>query len=593
MKIGIEIHQRLNTTKLFCECPSLLVENKDPDLILNRRLHPVVSELGEIDEASKQEFKKKRVFEYQVFEDSNCLVESDEEPPHPIDPEALAIAIELSLHLNAKLVNEVHIMRKIVIDGSNTSGFQRTAVISMDGFVETSKGKVRISSIALEEESAGIIGKRDSISTYRLDRLGIPLVEITTEPDIQDGDHLKEVAERIGSTLRSTGKVMRGIGTIRQDVNVSTEKGARTEIKGAQDLKLLPLFVQNEVKRQEKLIEISEKIKHRFGKKFHLKFNPVDLTEIFSSTNSKLISSLISKGQKVFGIKLINYSGLLGIEFQKGKGYGSELSDYAKSAGVKGIIQSDEDLSKYKISEKEIGKIKDKLAIKSDDAFALVVAPEDIAKNALKNVFERALILNVPKETRKANPDATTSYMRPLPGKARMYPETDIPPVELTDSLVSRIKRSMSKPMDEQRRDLEKILNKDMAQRMFKSKNLPLFRELISKGFDPMLVASTLENTLIQLRREGIEFLEPEKVMLDLFSEYKKEKFVKSAILDLLLAIAKGHSIDSALDKFDLHKLKGRELEKIAKELNYNIKEIMKKYRLRVDPKDLLKLKNK
>ncbi len=594
MKIGIEIHQRLDTGKLFCSCPSLIADDVPSDFSISRKLHPVLSELGEVDLASKKEFQKQKTFSYTFFNCSNCLVELDEEPPHSINKKALEIALEISMHLGATLVDEIHVMRKIVIDGSNTSGFQRTAFLALNGKIETSEGDVRITSIALEEESAGIIEKTNETSMYRLDRLGIPLIEITTEPDIKNGIHLKETAEKLGSILRSTGKVMRGLGTIRQDVNVSIGGGTRVEIKGAQNLKLLPLLLENEVKRQKTLLQISQEIKKRWGGPPKLKSQPIDISKLFSSTISKLISLGLSKGHSIIGLKLAKYSGLLGKELQKGRRYGSELSDYAKGAGVKGIIHSDEDLSKYKISENESNKIKEELKTNKEDAFILVVAPKEIALKALENVVERASILEIPGETRKANQDGCTSFMRPITGRARMYPETDTPPVELTSPFLKEIQNNMSLSLEEKKNNLEKLLNKEMAKRMLNSRNLKLFEFLVKEGHDPMLVASTLENTLIALRRDGVTILDLQTVLIDLFDAYKKDEFVKSAIPDLLICMSQGKSISKSLDENSLHKLKGAELEKLVKKLNYDLKHIMREYRLRVDPSDVMKLvKNK
>ncbi|MDD5022750.1 MAG: Glu-tRNA(Gln) amidotransferase subunit GatE [Candidatus ainarchaeum sp.] len=592
MKIGIEIHQRLDTKKLFCNCNSEILESENYNFLINRKLHPVFSELGELDLASKSESQKDLDFYYHIFSRCNCLVDCDEEPPHHVNENALLIAIEMSILLHSNLVCESHVMRKIVIDGSNTSGFQRTMIIALGGFIETSRGKIGITSIALEEESAGIVEKNKQSSTYKLDRLGIPLLEITTEPEIIDGEHLKEVAEKIGALLRSTGKVMRGIGTIRQDVNVSTEGGSRIEIKGAQELKLLPEFVLNEVKRQEELIKINKKIK-QILKNSSLTFTPKDITSIFKETNSKLISSGIKAGNKVLGIKLSGYSGILGIEIGKNRRYGSELSDYAKTTGVKGIIHSDETLSKYSISEKEIMQIREILEISDSDAFVLVVADEKIGILALKNVFERAMVITIPEETRKANPDGYSTYMRPLPGKERMYPETDIFPIDIPESLVDSVKSKMSLSLDDKRKNLEKILNKEMAGVILKSKNLALFEKFISLGFEPMVVATTLENTLVSIRREGIDFLNLEMLLTELFQEYTSGKFVKSAIPDILLLMGRGFSLNQILEEHKLSKLEDDELEKIAIKYNYDISKIMKDYRLRIEPKDILELKKK
>ncbi len=418
MKIGIEIHQRLDSKKLFCKCPSKIIDGSEPSVVVDRRLHPVFSELGEIDRASMAEFKKSKVFEYQAFKQSNCLIELDEEPPFPLNREALKIVLEIAAQLNASIIDEIHIMRKIVIDGSNTTGFQRTAVIAFNGELETSKGKIGIPLVALEEESSGILETKEEKTVYRLDRLGIPLVEITTTPDIKDGKHLREVAEKLGMVLRATGKVARGLGTVRQDVNISTEKGARVEIKGAQDLKLLPALVEIEVKRQEKLIEIIEGLKK--NKSLPVKSKAVELTGVFKNTDSKLVKKEIELGGIVLGIKLPGHAGILGKEIQPGKRYGTELSNYAKHAGVKGIMHSDENLEKaYKFNDKEISELRKKLSISENDCFVLVVAPKKKAEDALVKVLERADMDHVPEETRKAYPDGTTSRVRSRQSRCR------------------------------------------------------------------------------------------------------------------------------------------------------------------------------
>lgn len=259
LKIGLEIHQQLNTKKLFCNCPSLLRKD-EPDYTFTRRLHVVAGESGEIDVAARHEAEQDREFIYQGYKDSNCLVEMDEEPPHKINPEALRIALQVALLLNCKIFSISQIMRKTVIDGSNTSGFQRTVLIARGGYVETSYGKIGIESIALEEDSARAVKREKDRVIYRIDRLGIPLIEIATSPDIKTPEQAKEVALHIGNVLRSC-KVKRGLGTIRQDVNVSIAKGARVEIKGFQDVNLFIKTINSEIKRQEALISHGKKVK--------------------------------------------------------------------------------------------------------------------------------------------------------------------------------------------------------------------------------------------------------------------------------------------------------------------------------------------
>jgi len=264
-KCGIEIHQQLEGKKLFCSCPTLN-STKEPNIKVIRRLRAVAGETGEVDVAAKHEMKKGKQFIYISNSEDTCNVEYDAEPPRPINQTALNIALQVALLLNAKIVDELQVMRKTVVDGSNTSGFQRTALVATNGYIETSQGKVGITIICLEEEAAQKIKEDNTSITYKLDRLGIPLIEIGTEADIKSPEHAKEVAAYLGMVLRSTGSCKRGIGTIRQDVNISIKGGARTEIKGFQDLRSIVKVSENEVKRQSDLIKQGKKIKQEVRK---------------------------------------------------------------------------------------------------------------------------------------------------------------------------------------------------------------------------------------------------------------------------------------------------------------------------------------
>ena len=259
-KCGLEIHQQLETHKLFCNCPSLVNDQNKPNILITRKLRASAGETGEIDQAAKFEQQRDRNFVYEACSTSSCLVELDEEPPHELNKQALDVALQIALLLNCKIVDQIQIMRKIVVDGSNVSGFQRTALIAYDGYIETKKGRVSVPTICLEEESAKKIQEKDKEIYYRLDRLSVPLVEISTGTEIKDPEHAKEVAEYIGMVLRSTGKAKRGLGTIRQDVNISISGGARTEIKGFQDLRSIPKVIDNEIKRQSDLLNSNKKI---------------------------------------------------------------------------------------------------------------------------------------------------------------------------------------------------------------------------------------------------------------------------------------------------------------------------------------------
>jgi glutamyl-tRNA(Gln) amidotransferase subunit E len=260
LKVGLEIHQQLNSgSKLFCRCP--LVKAEDFPLEIRRKMNPVQSELGEDDPAALFEYLRNRTFIYKANTNSSCLIEMDESPPLPVNENALKMVVQLSKLMNCKLVDEIYFMRKTVIDGSAVSGFQRTGLIATDGFIETSFGRLGVQTISLEEDSAPALSKGESIE-YRLDRLGTPLIEIATDPDIHTPGQAKEAATIIGTLLRSV-YVVRGIGSIRQDVNISITGGSRVEIKGFQELDKIPELVENEVKRQSFLVEVKNELKKR------------------------------------------------------------------------------------------------------------------------------------------------------------------------------------------------------------------------------------------------------------------------------------------------------------------------------------------
>src|SRR3989344_3372004 len=265
-KAGLEIHQQLEGKKLFCHCPTLVNDSHPVDIVVQRKLRTSAGETGSVDVAAKYETAKNRMFVYEACSTSSCLVELDDEPPHDVNREALLVALQIAKIMHAKTVDEVQFMRKIVVDGSNVSSFQRTAVIALDGYIDTSKGKVSIASICLEEESAKKIETKDTEVIYRLDRLGVPLIEIATGPDLQDPFHAQEVAGILGMILRSTGKVRRGLGSIRQDVNISIQKGNRVELKGFQDLRSISKVIDVEIDRQLALLKKGKKVEKEVRK---------------------------------------------------------------------------------------------------------------------------------------------------------------------------------------------------------------------------------------------------------------------------------------------------------------------------------------
>jgi len=495
---GLEIHQQLDTaSKLFCPCPTQLREPEAAQRRFTRYLHPTKSELGEIDEAALEESMVDREFEYLAY-DTTCLVEEDDEPPHRVDSEAIDVTMEIAQLLDASVADQIHVMRKIVVDGSNTTGFQRTMRVAGEGAIETDAGTVGIEDLMLEEESAQRVEETDGGVRYSLDRLGIPLVEIGTKPDIRSPEQARAAAERIGMLLRSTGKVKRGLGTIRQDVNVSIAEGARVEIKGVQSLDDIDDIVRNEVRRQVELLDIAEELQARDASVG----DPEDVTEVFEETDSGVIGGALSSGGNVMAVRLAGFDGLVGREIQPDRRLGTELSDHAKRHGAGGIFHTDE-LPAYGVTEAEVESLRDAVDAGPDDAVALVADDPETTDLAIDAVVERAedALSAVPEETRDANEDGTTRYLRPLPGAARMYPETDVPPVEPDPSEVDRPELLTAKV---ERYQSEYDLGAGLADQVAYGQFMPLFEQVVADGTDPTLAATTFESTLTELRRDDV-----------------------------------------------------------------------------------------
>lgn len=433
LRCGLEIHQQLDTSKLFCKCPSLLRKD-EPDFKIKRRLHAVAGESGEVDIAAAHEATKEKEFTYEGYHDNCCLVDYDESPPGEINKEALKTTLHIALLLNCKILPISQIMRKTVIDGSNTSGFQRTVLIARDGWIETSKEKVGIATLCLEEDSARIIDKEKAI--FRLDRLGIPLVEIATDAEIKTPKQAKEVALKLGEILR-TLKVKRGLGTIRQDVNLSVTGGKRIELKGFQDVRNIERAIEIEVKRQ------------------------IDL---------------IKKGKSIA-------------------------------------------------------------------------------------------------EVRAVNPDGSSRFLRPLPGAARMYPETDIPILKISRDMIDGAKKELLK-MEKPEEELEKQgLSREMISLLLKRKKIEEFKELLNVVKKPQLIAKTIlifPKEIASKEKKSLDEIEKIlniDVLANVLEKVKKGKILESEVKHILERIVKGEGYEKSV------KIRKADINFIEEKISQIIKE--------------------
>jgi glutamyl-tRNA(Gln) amidotransferase subunit E len=579
LRCGIEIHQQLSTKKLFCNCPSCLRDDA-PHFVVKRKLRAVAGETGEIDIAAQHETEKGKEFNYEGYSDSTCLIELDEAPPNPINMEALQVALQSSLILNARPVDEIQVMRKTVVNGSNTTGFQRTALVSKNGYLDTSKGRVSIQTVCIEEEAAREIKKEGNIVTYRLDRLGIPLVEIATGPEIRTPEQCKEAAEKIGMILRSTGKARRGIGTIRQDVNISIKEGNRVEIKGVQDLKLLPLIVELEIIRQLSLIEIKNMLEERNAKKTRMEIKNV--SSVFKNTQCGIIKNSLQNKNVVLAIPVPFFSGLLKKEIQRGKRLGAELSDHAKLFGVGGLFHSDENLAGYGIAKEEIADVTKKLGVGEKDSFIVIADKDEKARKALEAVKKRIAecFEGVPREVRNANPDGSTTYMRPMPGASRMYPETDVVPVRPRVDDISLPELISDKMI---RFEKEYSMSPDLAELAAYSEKADSFEQFAKKysGLKPAFIAEIFLSTEKSLSRKYEKQISaPDDVFGEIFDALQEGKISKEIIPSIILEYSETKTLN--LKKYEL--LGNNELEQEVKrivkeneglEFNFMINKVM------------------
>ncbi|HNV01176.1 MAG TPA: Glu-tRNA(Gln) amidotransferase subunit GatE [archaeon] len=550
LKCGLEVHQQLDTGKLFIRTPSILTD--EINFTIERKLRPVASEMGEYDKTAMEAYKREETFFYSGNNKNISLVELDEEPPQPLDKDALKTILEVSTLCNSTIVSTIIPMRKAIIDGSNTSAFQRTCLVAMGGEMKistpTGEKRIGVQTIILEEDAARPIKKEEGKIFYNLDRLGIPLIELATDPDINTPEEAVLTAKKIGEIMRLTCKTKRGKGTIRQDINVSISEGARCEIKGCQELEMIGTVIEKEVERQLDLIKLTNRIKLRFVKKEELISainNEIkNVSKIFSSTEAKFV-----KGKEVFGLKLAKMKGFLGQKVGA-KRFGSELSAYAKASGVSGLLHRDE-LPNYGISEKEVNDTLFLLGCGEEDNFVLIVANKEKARKAFDAVKNRIILAydGVVKETRGALEDASSEYQRPISGEARMYPETDIPYEKIDEKYLEEIKQNLPKNVKEREELYKKLgLSINHIEEMKLNNYARFFEELIKKGTNPTVSATTLLQTLTELRREDINVDKIKKESIEkLLIAEATNKINKSQIKKALIEISNGKSVEEII----------------------------------------------
>ncbi len=517
-----------------------------------------------------------RIIKYHAASESSCLVEADEEPPQQINREALESALIFSLALHSKIVDEIHTMRKIVIDGSNTSGFQRTMLVANGGYLDFGGRKVEVQSICLEEDAAKLVSDNGTVREYGLDRLGIPLVEIALAPVSGRPQEIMHIALALGRLLRASKRVARGLGSIRQDVNISINNGEVVEIKGVQRLDQLIKVIEYEITRQHGLSLIAQKLRED-SKSVNVQIEQriEDVTDILYKSSSDVVRKYPAEDRSkvVFrAIRVKDFAGMIGFEPYPGVRIGKELGELVRFYGLGGIIHSDE-LPKYGITAGEVVAVNQRLGvIDGQDAFVIVGGSTDSIDFAVHAIIQRLNMVSygVPAETRAATVDGKTIFSRPRAGAARMYPETDIEPIPINNEILNALNDKIPKPWEDIITTLSNRygINRKLAEEIFDSQYLDIFEEIVnSTKILPTFIASKLTEDIVRLQRQHLDTTTLTKDMiLDIFKRLDGGAIAKESIVLIFEKILTKEckTVNEAIERLGIEPIKEQEIEMIV-----------------------------
>ncbi|MCF8303436.1 MAG: Glu-tRNA(Gln) amidotransferase subunit GatE [Bacteroidales bacterium] len=569
-KSGLEVHQQLKTAeKLFCHCPSgIYHDHDDYDAELIRHMRPTLSELGEYDGTALMEFKTRKEIVYRVKNETTCTYEVDDTPPFPVNKEALEISIVISLLSRLNIVGEVHVTRKQYLDGSIPTGFQRTAIIGVEGDIPLRHKKVRLIQLSLEEDSCREISDVGHTRVFKTDRLGMPLIETVTYPDMVNPEEVKEACDYIRFLNRSTGMVRIGSGAGRQDVNVSCEGGTRVEIKGVSHTRWIPELTHNESFRQYALLRIRSMLNERIPepKEWEMNYERLDFHNFsFEYAPMKFAAN---SNYTFMAMNLPQFKGVLSHFTQPCKTFADDFTDRLKVIACieKPNMTSSEALEAV-ISDHDMEKIKKLLGAGEDDAQIIFWGPEDDMKTALETIEERARMAfeGVPRETRKSFEDGTTVFERVLPGADRMYPDTDTAPIPLDKHYIEELRNDLPQDVIDRYHQLKKWnVPEDTYTYIFKRNHYPLIEKIINElKFDPIFTGTFFGHRLKYVEGHYTPSAEFDySLIYDLFKFLKDNKLEKELAAKMLPVIYEHPKMDfdSVLNTINFKRLSRDEI---------------------------------
>jgi glutamyl-tRNA(Gln) amidotransferase subunit E len=614
LRAGLEIHQQLDTKKkLFCRCPAGNY-SVEYDAEILRHMRPTLSELGEYDGTALMEFKTKKEIIYQINHETVCTYEMDDTPPFEINQQALNISLEIAMLLNFQLVSETHIARKQYLDGSIPTGFQRTTIVGIEGWIPYKGRKIGLIQLGLEEDACREVSDVGHQRVYRTDRLGMPLIEMVTKPEMKSPREVKEVANLLRWLVRSTGKVRGGLGGARQDVNVSIKGGTRIEIKGVPRIPLIPLLIYNEVRRQYALLKIREELQRRGITKKSFKTSSLDVTHLLTNSIWDPIRRALKRGEEIHCVKLDGYAGILRFPTQKGKVFSRELSDRVRVIAcltrLPNILTSDN--TEETIDSVIWSRIQKLIKANQNDALVLVWGNHEDVKTGLQEIIIRAqeATVGIPSETRQAIDDGTNGFERMLPGPNRMYPDTDLPPLEISEMRINHLLKNVPEPFWDREKKLRQMkVPEHLIIPIASSPEAPFFERIVKEfKISPKWAARYLFEAKKAWKRKRVP---TEKIDNDtwlmFFDHVKNNESLIEIGLFLIEDYLRDGDIDftSELKKFSMNEYHSKDVEKSIKQIlkndfpefyderkrkKYLMGQVMQKYRGYIKGSDIDKI---
>ncbi|MFO7891907.1 MAG: Glu-tRNA(Gln) amidotransferase subunit GatE [bacterium] len=592
-KSGLEIHQQITTEKkLFCNCPAGIYHDKnDYDAEVVRHMRPTLSELGEYDGTALMEFKTRKNIYYHINNKTACTYEIDDTPPFLVNKEALQIAIRIALLLKLNIVGEYHITRKQYLDGSIPTGFQRTGLVGIEGEIPVSSKKVRVIQLGLEEDACREVSDTGHDRVYVTDRLGMPLVEVVTYPDMETPDEVAEAANYIRYLTRSTGMVNTGIGAAREDVNVSITGGTRVEIKGVAHIKLIPELTHNEAFRQKALLEIKNRLNQRIKSEDDWKINYAEINSLLANTDSPEIRDILEQEYTIMAVNIPDFKTMLSFFTSPGRMFADEISDRIEVIACipKPNMTHSESLEPL-LSENEWDNIHSELKSTSEDAQIVFWGPLEDIKTGIETIEERCRLVfqGVPNETRKSMPDGTTVFERVLPGPDRMYPDTDSAPIPITEAMIKKARENLPEEVHTCKEKMKKWnIPPDCFHYILRNNLFSLLEKIIDNtDFPPSFVGSMIGHYIKhydkKLRKQYDNF---EQIIEKLFIAVYKKKLDREILKELIKAAAADplDSIDNLLQTIGYTNRNKKEIFSEIQNLKEKFRKISKRNNLRTE----------